>query len=170
MTDCLKPGDNELVICVRDAIGTVTESYVDQYSRKPDCDPDNNADFYCTSRNYVNLGSVLLRTAPAVRVRQALVLPKVDQGKIRVLARVENASKQAGDFLLAIKVQQFGKDLPADFPAKKVHLDAGQMKEVELIGEVQDLAEYTPASPALRAWKYWFSSAAHPNRSSALDR
>ena len=151
VTDSLKPGaDNELVLCVRDAIGVVSEDYVDQYKRVDDLDAINNSDFANRTRFYVNLGSVYLRTAPAVRVNQALVLPKPEQGKIRVLVRVENTTKKAQDVTVFVFVEQFGKEVSTLFPAKKdVKLEEGQVKEIEMIGRVRGLEEYTPRHPNL---------------------
>ncbi len=160
VTDLLKPGDNELVLCVRDAIGVVSEDYIDQYKRVDDLDSLNNEDWLTTTRFYVTLSSVYLRTAPAVRVNQALVLPKPEQGKIRVLARVENTTKQAQRVEVRVFVEQFGIQVKGDFPSKTVPLEAGQVKEVEMIGSVTGLAEYTPRHPNLAKLGIWISPGA----------
>ena len=158
VTDLLKPGANELVLCVRDAIGVVSEDYIDQYKRVDDLDSLNNEDWLTTTRFYVTLSSVYLRTAPAVRVKQALVLPKPEQGKIRLLARVENTTKEAQEVEVSvISVEQFGNDLTRWFKPQIVKLEAGQVKEVELNGTVTGLAEYTPRHPNLAKMRIWIS-------------
>ncbi len=88
VTDSLKPGgQNELVLCLRNAIGVLSEDYVDQYKSENVMEAGQYSDWANYARTYVGLGSVFLRTAPAVRVTEVMVLPKPQEGKLRVLAR-----------------------------------------------------------------------------------
>ena len=150
ITDQLKPGaDNEVGVLRRGAIAMVAENYVDKCKPSDGIDVDDHADWVNNPRPFVNMESVFLRTAPEVHVRQAMALPKVDQGKLKVLARVENTAKEARDVLLHVGVEQFGKGVQTQFEDVKVHLDPGQMKEVPAEGTVRGLTPYTLENPAL---------------------
>jgi hypothetical protein len=165
VTDSLKlDGDNEVVLCVRDAIGVVSEEFVDQFNSTTttEADCDTNADFLTNTRLFVSLESVFLRTAPAVRVNQVVVLPKVDQGKLKLLARIENTTREAKEVELGLSVQQFGKEVETALPETKVHLDAGQVKEVPLESTVKGLVEYTPRNPALARLEVFILGNASP--------
>jgi hypothetical protein len=150
VTDQLKKdADNELVICARGAIAMVADNYVDKCKPSDGIDVDDHADWVNNPRPFVSVDSVFLHTAPEVRVKQAMALPQVDQGKLKVLARVENTAKEARDVQLKIAVEQFGNAVDTQFADKKVHLNAGEMQEVSVEGTVKGLTPYTPKNPAL---------------------
>jgi len=142
-------GENELVICVRDAIALVSPDYVDEY------DPDNrrlveeNQDVHGVVKNTACLGSVYLRTAPPVRVKDTMIIPDVEKGRLRVMARVENFSGSAGRVKLKFQVFQEGRLTGAKLTAREIKIADGATAVVETAGPAGDLKPYTPKKPLL---------------------
>ena len=151
VTDMLKrDGDNDLVICVRNEISLVNDAFVDQYDPAKGEATWLNLDYAGTaSPDSITMDTVCLRTAPEVQLKQTIIVPKVQEGKLKVLARVENFSKEARDVALQFAVEQFGNAVSVEFPATKVHVEAGKVAQVTVVGAVKGLVNYTPHNPAL---------------------
>jgi hypothetical protein len=142
-------GDNELVILVRDGVALVMASFIDQYN--PDNALENSAkhDAAGSARHVAILGSVWLRTMPAVRVRQTLVLPDVEKGALQVLTRVENTRGETHTVELRYAAFQQGRPTVAAIPAQRVTLKPHETAEVRTRGNGKGLEPYTPARPVL---------------------
>jgi len=142
--------ENELVILVRGPISSVKEDYVDQYS--PDNGQENarQQDFPGQPANSGGMGSVRLQTTPAVRVRQTLVLPDVEENMLVALSRVENRRNAPCTVELRYQVVQKGQVVTgAVIPSQIVSLKAGEVVEVRARGRGKGLRPYTSVNPVL---------------------
>ena len=150
ITQALKPGAaNELAICVRGGIGVMKPEFVDQY------DPENwrvaqeNEDVYHDSYGIPCLQSVYLRVVPEVRVKQSLVVSDVEQGKLRIMTRLENSGNQPRRVTLRCRAFQNGRAVAVPIPDKTVTVAGGSLAEVAVEPPAGDLAPWTPRSPVL---------------------
>jgi hypothetical protein len=143
-------GENELVLCLRDAISLVNDAFVDQYGPSADDTPiQDNLDRYGTFYHAVGVEKVTLRTAPAMRVKESLIIPDVEKKQLRVFTRLRNEDSRPHKVMLAFQVEQLGKPVKAPIPEQTVTVEAGSVKDVPLDGEAGELAEYTFAKPVL---------------------
>jgi len=142
-------GENELVICVRNAIALVAPEFVDKYDPTNSRLVEENQDIYGSPRNAACLNSVYLRTAPPVRVKQAIALPDVEKKKLRVMARIENRSGASKTVEISCKVMQEGVISSTVIPTMRVTIADGAVAEVESEGPAGNLREHGPKRPAL---------------------
>ena len=144
-------GENELVILVRGDIALEREDYVDRYNPDAWIENDAHKDYPMTDENVAcALGSVWLRALPAVRVRQTLVVPDVENDKLLVFSRVENVRNVPCTVELRYAVFQEGKPVAdAAIPAQTVSLKPGEIAEIKVVGRGKGLRPYTPAQPVL---------------------
>ena len=150
VTDALDwEGENELVICVRNAIALVSPDYVDQFDPANSRVVEENQDVYGAPRNAACLNSVFLRTMPPVRVKQALVFSDVGNGRVRVMARVENRSGRERTVAAAFRVMQEGRPCSAAIPPRTLTVPDGAVVEIESSGTAGDLEPYTARTPVL---------------------
>lgn len=150
VTDALKfDGENELVVCIRNQIALVNEDHVDQYDTAKGGETQLNLDYAGRAMNTACMDSVFLRTVPEIQIKQTIVIPKVKDGKLKVMARVENLSKEAREVQLRFNVEQFGKAVHADLPVTKVRVEGGKVAEVAVMGAIKGIEAYSPRNPAL---------------------
>ncbi len=142
-------GENELVICVRNAISLVSPDYVDQFDPANSRVVEENQDIYGSPRNAACLNSVFLRSAPPVRVKQALVLPDVEKKTVRVMARLENRSGRAHTVRADFRIMQEGTESSAAIPSRTLTVPDGSVVEIEASGPAGDLRAYVPRNPVL---------------------
>ena len=96
------------------------------------------------------LRSVWLRALPAVRVRQTLVVPDVENNNLLVFSRVENQRNTPCTVELRYAVSQEGNAVAdAVIPAQTVSLKPGEVAEIKVLGTGKGLRPYTPAQPVL---------------------
>ena len=152
VTKAIKIGQpNELIICVRGAIATVRPDYVDLY----DSDKDrgfagDNADVFHAGRVKPCLRSVYLCAAPDVRVTQSLVVADAEQGKLRIMTRLENDGDQPRQVTLRFEAFQNGKALSVPIPEKNVTVPPnGAITEVSVDAPAGDLTPWTQWNPVL---------------------
>jgi hypothetical protein len=150
ITAALKPGaTNELLICVRGGISLMKPDYVDKY------DPENwravheNQDLYDNGYGSPCLKSVYLHTAPAVRVKQNLVIADTERRMLRIMTRLENASGQTRQVTLGGQVFQNGKPIAVSVPEVRVTVTNGSVAEVTVEAPAGALRPWTPQSPTL---------------------
>ena len=150
ITKAIKPGvANELVICVRGWIATVKPDFVDRY------DPDNyrvaqeNEDVYHNDYGCPCLKSVYLRAVPEVRVAQNLVVADAEQGKLRIMTRLENGGTQPRKVTLRFEVFQNGKPMAVPIPEQSVTVANGAVAEVTVDAPAGDLTPWAPHNPVL---------------------
>jgi hypothetical protein len=142
--------ENELVICVRNAIALMKPEYVDRYDPAASGDAEVNQTVAGNKGNYALLGSVRLCRMPAVRISQSLVVPDVERNTLLVWACLENLRDMPVQMDLRCAVSQDGLAARVDFPAKKVTLAAHGKSEVRVVGQVVGgLRPYTMLDPAL---------------------
>lgn len=150
VTDALKlDGDNELVICVRNEIALVSEDYVDQYDPSKGEEVKLNLEWAGRDFNAIALNSVFFKTVPHIQVQNTIVVPKVQEGQLKILARVGNSSSKSSELQLQFSVEQFGKLVPAKLPAQKVTVEPGKTAEVMAVGPIEGIVNWTPRNPAL---------------------
>jgi hypothetical protein len=150
ITAALKPGAaNDLAICVRGGIGVMKPEFVDQY------DPENwriaqeNEDVYHDSYGIPCLKSVHLRAVPEVQVKQSLVVSDVEQGRLRIMTRLENAGSRLRQVTLRSQAFQTGRAVAVPIPEKSVTIPAGAVVEVAVESPAGELAPWTPRNPVL---------------------
>ena len=150
ITKAIKPGAaNELVVCVRGGISAVKPDFVDQY------DPANwkvdvaNQDVYDNGYCVPCIKSVYLRAVPEVRVHQNLVVCDAQQGKLKVMTRLENSGEQPRRVTLRFQVFQDGKPVAVAIPEKSVAVTNGTLAEVTVEAPAGDLVTWTPRNPVL---------------------
>ncbi len=142
--------DNEIVICIRGGIALVGPDFVDRFDPENWSEREGKREVYGSGTAGAFLGPVALRTMPAVRARQILVLPDVANGKLRILTRVENQSAEPRTLELRYRAEQRGRVVAsAGIPTRRVDLKPGEMREVEAVGSGRGLAEYTSVTPVL---------------------
>ena len=150
ITKAIKPGAaNELVICVRGGIATVKPDYVDRYDTDDPRGSRPNEDVYNDSYGVPVLGSVNLRAVPEVRVKQSLVVADAEQGKLRIMTRLENNGGQPRQVTLHFEAFQNGKAVAVAIPEKSVTVTNGTVAEVAVDGPSGDLVPWTPRNPVL---------------------
>ena len=152
MTGLLKlDGENELMVLVRGDIALAREDYVDRYNPDAWIENDAHRDYPPTDENVAcALGSVWLRALPAVRVRQTLVVPDVENDKLLVFSRVQNMRNAPCTVELRYAVSQEGKAVAdAAIPAQTVSLKPGEIGGNQGRGNGQGLAAVHagPAGP-----------------------
>ena len=150
-------GENELLICVRDAIALVSPDFVDKFDFSTDATrraADENLLFNVPVMSHVAaLASVSLRTAPSVRVRQILVVPDVEKKQLRILARIENLSKETSKLKLRSEVFQNGERANTSIPEQEVTVPAGEIKQIAFDTPAGDLIPYAMKNPVLAKLK-----------------
>ena len=150
ITAALKPGAaNDLAICVRGGIGVMKPEFVDQY------DPENwrvaqeNEDVYHDSYGIPCLKSVHLRVVPEVQVKQNLVVSDVEQGRLRIMTRLENGGSRLRQVTLRSQAFQNGRAVAVPIPEKNVTVPAGAVIEVAVESPAGELVSWTPRNPVL---------------------
>ena len=124
---------------------------MDQYSGLDDGsiqeNLDRNTDYYLST----GLGWVMLRTAPAVRVKESLIVTDVQKKQLGVFTRLRNEDSRVHKVTLQFQVEQLGKPVKAPIPDQTVTVEPGSVAGVPApaLGEAGDLAEYTFARPVL---------------------
>ena len=82
-------------------------------------------------------------------MKQNLVVSDVEQGKLRIMTRLENAGNRPREVTLHSQAFQHGRAVAVSIPDKTVTVAAGTVTEVAVEAPAGELACWTPRNPVL---------------------